>query len=117
GQLAEWRAAFAPPPLDSVWALRFAFCFEPPAGESRLPQSAPDVRASPHEIPHQTGPLVLDHHDDRTLIQTVIQWADPVAEGRIQAGAQAVFAAQVGMAAHQLAKRVNNKFGCKWNRR
>src|ERR1700726_1830604 len=42
--------------------------------------------------------MVLDHHDDRTLIQTVIQQADPVAECRIQAGAQPVFAAQVGYA-------------------
>src|SRR5438105_6636473 len=105
GQLAEWRAALAPPPLDGVWALRLAFGFEPSAGESRLPQSAPDVRASSHEIPQETGPLVLDHHDDGTLIQTVIQRADPVAEARIQAGAQAIFAAQVWECANKFSKR------------
>src|ERR1700680_1167541 len=90
GQLAEWRTSFAPLPLNGLRALRFGFCFEPSVGETRFPQSAPDVRASPHEIPHETGSLVLDHRDDRTLIQTVIQWADPVAECRIQAGAEAI---------------------------
>src|ERR1700690_2850048 len=97
GQLAEWSTPFAPLPNDSLRALGLAFGFEPSAGETRFPQSAPDVRASPHEIPHQTGSVVLDHHDDRTLIQTVIQRADPVAECRIQAGAQAVFASQGGV--------------------
>ena len=101
-QLAEWRAPLAPPPLDGVWALWLAFGFEPSAGESRLPKPAPDVRAAPHEVPQETGPLVLDHHHDRTLIQSIIQWAYPVAEGRIQAGAQAVFTAQGGVRANKL---------------
>ena len=116
GQFAEWRGPLAPPPLDGVWALWLAFGFEPSAGESRLPKPAPDVRAAPHEVPQETGPLVLDHHDDRTLIQTVIQRADPVAEGRIQAGPQAIFAAQVGVCANKLSKRVRDKFRCKRKR-
>src|SRR6202163_4745547 len=117
GQLAEGRAPFAPLPLNGLWALRFTFRFEPSAGETRFPQSAPDVWASPHEIPHQTGSVVLDHHDDRTLIQTVIQRADPVAECRIQAGAQTVFAAQVGVCANKFSKRVSDELGRKRKRR
>src|ERR1700675_4398598 len=116
-QLAEGRAPFAPLPLHGLRALRFAFLFEPSAGETRFPQSAPDVRASPHEIPHQTGSVVLDHHHDRTLIQTVIQRADPVAECRIQARAQAVFTAQVGVCANKLSKRVSDELGRKRQRR
>ena len=62
------RHARDPLPLDRPRTLRLAFRFEPSAGESGLPQSAPDVWAPPHEIPKQTGPVVLNHHDDRTLI-------------------------------------------------
>ena len=53
--------------------------------------------------------MVLNHHDDRALIQSVIQWADPVFEGRIQAGSQAVFAAQLGIGANEFSKRVGDE--------
>src|SRR5688500_2046788 len=89
-QLAEGRFPLAPPPLDGCRALRFAFRIEPSPGKPSLPQSSPDVRATPHEVPQQTGSVVLDHHDDRTLVQSVVPRADPIAEGWIQAGTQAV---------------------------
>src|SRR4029077_17875381 len=80
-------------------------------------QSSPDIRASPHEIPQQTSPVILDHHDNRTLIQSVIQRADPVAESRIETGPQAVFAAQVRMFANKRSKRVRGEFRRKRKRR
>ena len=40
-----------PATLNGLCAFRFTFRFEPSAGEPRLPQSAPDIRASPHEVP------------------------------------------------------------------
>src|SRR6266446_8899104 len=113
GQLAEWRAPLAPSAPDDLWTLRFTFCFEPSAREPGLPQSSPDVWTSSHEIPQKTGPVVLDHHDDRALIQTVVQRTEPIAEGRIKAGAQTIFAAQGGMRTNQLSQRVNDKLRCK----
>src|SRR4030095_16977828 len=117
GQLAEGGPPLVPLALDGKRALRFVFIREPSAGETGLPQSAPDVWNTPHEFPRQTGSVVLNHHDDRPLVQSVVQRADPIAAGWIQTGAQAVFAAQVGMYAHKLSKRVRDKLRSKRKRR
>jgi hypothetical protein len=45
---------------------------QPAAGESRPPQPSDDVWAVAHQAPHHTRPVVLDHRDDRPLVDAVV---------------------------------------------
>src|SRR4030095_8093070 len=50
---------------------------KPTAVKSRPPQSSDDRRAAAHDIPEQSGPLVLDHQHDRSLIDAEVIRRDP----------------------------------------
>jgi len=41
---------------------------EPPAIKPRSPQTARDVGALPHQLPHHPRALILDHQDNGALI-------------------------------------------------
>ena len=51
--------------------------FKPTAGESGLLQSADNVLIFPHRFPDQIGAIVLDHRDDRSLIDAEVIGVEP----------------------------------------
>src|SRR5215831_13067390 len=44
-------------------------------------ERAHDVRVAAHGPPHQPGPVVLDHRQDRTLIDAEVVGVEPAAPG------------------------------------
>src|SRR5688500_1744311 len=50
---------------------------KPSAAESRPPQSGDDCRATAHDVPKQAGPVVLDHQNNRPLIDSEVIWRHP----------------------------------------
>src|SRR5256885_5972156 len=62
-QASAWvhRAALLDP-------LSWTLPHEPSSGEPRPAQPAHDVRVVAHHAPHQSATIVLDHRDDRPLI-------------------------------------------------
>src|SRR4029450_907910 len=59
---------------------------KPTAAKSRLPQSSDDRRAAAHDIPEQSGPVVLDHQHDRPLIDAEVIRRDPPTSRAIRHG-------------------------------
>src|SRR5258708_14790007 len=54
---------------------------QPAAREPRALEAAPDMRILPHRAPHEVAAMVLDHGDDRSLVDAEIVIIDP-AEAR-----------------------------------
>jgi len=50
---------------------------QPTSREPRTPQARDEVRTAPHQVPNQTGAVVLDHQDDRPLIEGEMIARDP----------------------------------------
>src|SRR4029434_7835605 len=59
---------------------------KPTALKSRPPQSGDDRRAAAHDVPEQSGPVVLDHQHDRSLIDTEVIRRDPPTSRAIRHG-------------------------------
>lgn len=45
---------------------------QPSAGELRAAQSGDDVRAVAHQLPDELRAIILDHQDDRALIESAV---------------------------------------------
>src|SRR6476659_735984 len=58
-----------------------ALTIKPPAGESGFLQAGDDVLVLPHRLPHQIGPVILDHCDDRPLVDAQIIGVEPADSG------------------------------------
>ena len=74
---------------------------EPTSAESRPPQPTNDRRAAAHDVPEQSGPVVLDHQRDRPLIDPAVIrrdpptcWAIPPSQRLIEGGSR-IAAAQM----------------------
>ena len=50
---------------------------QPAALETRAAQPLDDVGAAAHDVPDQTGAVVLDHEHDRALVHAEVVWGDP----------------------------------------
>src|SRR4030095_16464768 len=59
---------------------------KPTAAKSRPPQSSDDRRAAAHDVPEQSGPVVLDHQHDRPLIDAEVMRRDPPTRRAIRHG-------------------------------
>ncbi len=47
--------------------------FKPATLKARTPQSPHEIGTLTHETPQQAGAVVLDHQDDRALVQAVVE--------------------------------------------
>jgi hypothetical protein len=54
---------------------------EPATGESGGPESGHDMAAATQQFPHQSRTVVLDHHDDRPLVEAAVPGGDPPLRG------------------------------------
>ena len=50
---------------------------KPAAGKSAGPESGHDVATAAQQLPHQSRFVVLDHQDDRPLIETAVPGRNP----------------------------------------
>src|SRR4029450_6930969 len=59
---------------------------KPTTAKSRPPQSSDDRRTAAHNVPEQSGPVVLDHQHDRSLIDAEVTRRDPPTRWAIRHG-------------------------------
>src|SRR4030095_14263789 len=72
--------------LQNFWPQLHVTGLKPTARKSRPLQSGDDCRATPHDVPNQAGPVVLDHQHDRPLIDSEVIRRDPPTGGAILHG-------------------------------
>ena len=60
-----------------VIAARLSLAAEPTPGKACSSKTTDDVGAASHQTPDEFGTIVLDHQNDRTLIQTIVALRDP----------------------------------------
>src|SRR5439155_4593489 len=79
GRSPRAPAAAPPPPRPRVFAASpdAALPLQPAAVESGALEPAPDHRVLTQRPPHQTAPIVLDHGDDRALIDPQLIVVEP----------------------------------------
>src|SRR5690349_9611949 len=89
---AEWQAATArhSPVRAAVPSREFTRAprsrtlpGEPSACEARAAQPAHDVWVAPHRVPHEPRAIVLDHRDDRSLIDSQVVDVEPAGGARL----------------------------------
>src|SRR5512145_169251 len=71
-----------PHPHSSLESGSLTLARQPPSAEPRATEAGFDVRTAPHEPPDEIGAPVLDHEQDRALIDTEVVAIEP-AEGGI----------------------------------
>src|SRR6478609_5532886 len=50
---------------------------QPAAGKPRPLQPPPDVWIRPHDLPYESRPVILDHRNDRSLVDAEVVVVDP----------------------------------------
>src|SRR5688500_18355324 len=63
--------------------------FDPAAGEARAAESTNDVRVLLHELPQESGAMILDHRHDGALIDPDVVVIEPAFAGNNAAAKQA----------------------------
>lgn len=63
----------------AVW---FRFPCQVRAGKAKLPQRIPNFGRAHEQFPKKTAPVVLDHRDDRPLVNCEIRSGKPIARQR-----------------------------------
>src|SRR6266516_4756847 len=96
---------------------------EPTASEAGAAKARNEIGAAAHEAPEEAGAIVLDHQDDRPVIQPEVTRRDPAAglsgigrEGRIECRLEAVRARFAQAQLIDVPDRWKHDLRCEWER-
>src|SRR5437762_6912859 len=92
---------------------------QPSSGKPGALEAAHDVVACPRHPPHQTGEIVVDHDDQRPLIDCVMPFRDPTSgiaawKGRVETRLVAVMSGDVRIPGVQVTHGWNDDLRREW---
>src|SRR4029453_3742054 len=96
----------------------------PPPGKAGPPQTANDRRTTPHGVPKQTSAVILDHQNDRPLVDSKMIRRHPPAGwavfhhiSLIERRLKPINLRHAQMHLCKVADRRNDDLRCEWERR